>query len=60
MGGVYCENADIAVLESADPATGWKLGDARLHNGAMPYGVDPKSADPPLDPSEQLVGLKSW
>jgi len=58
MGGVYCENNDIAVLESIDPATGWKLGDSTLHNGVMPYAVDPKAADRLWKLTERLLGLK--
>jgi hypothetical protein len=42
MGGVYCENADIAVLESVDPAIDRKLGDSLLHERVMPCAVDPK------------------
>jgi NAD(P)-dependent dehydrogenase (short-subunit alcohol dehydrogenase family) len=57
MGGVYCENCDIATLESDDPVTGWKLGDSRRHSGVMPYAVDPEAADRLWSLSEQLLGL---
>jgi len=58
MGGVHCENADIPVLESVDPATGRKLGDSLLHQRVMPYAVDPKSVERLWVVSEQFVGLK--
>jgi hypothetical protein len=45
MGGVYCENNDVAILDSIDPAAGPKLGDSTRQNGAMPYAVDPQVAD---------------
>jgi NAD(P)-dependent dehydrogenase (short-subunit alcohol dehydrogenase family) len=57
MGGVYCENNDIAVLESADTATGWKIGDSLRRGGVMPYAVDPEAADRLWSLSEQLLGL---
>jgi hypothetical protein len=59
MGGVYCENCDIAPLELVDPVTSWKLGDSTRHSGVMPYAVDPEAADRLWTLSEQLLGLKS-
>jgi hypothetical protein len=59
MGGVYCENQDIPILESVDPATGRTLGDSLLHQRVMPYAVDPKSVERLSVVSEQFVDLKS-
>jgi hypothetical protein len=39
------------------PATGRTLRDSLLHEGLMPYAVDPKSAERLWVPSEQFVGL---
>jgi NAD(P)-dependent dehydrogenase (short-subunit alcohol dehydrogenase family) len=59
LGGVYCENTDIAALRPADGAIGWHIGDAtRLGlNGVMPYAVDPVAAERLWRLSEQLVGF---
>jgi NAD(P)-dependent dehydrogenase (short-subunit alcohol dehydrogenase family) len=57
MGGVYCENCDIATLEPVDPVTGLKIGDSRRHSGVMAYAVDPEAADRLWSLSEQLLGL---
>ena len=58
MGGVYCENTDIAVRESVDPATGRKLGDSLLHERVMVCAVDPKSVERLWVLNEQSAGLK--
>jgi NAD(P)-dependent dehydrogenase (short-subunit alcohol dehydrogenase family) len=55
MGGVYCENNDIAPLEPVDTATGWKIGDSMRRNGVMPYAVDPEAADRLWSLSERLI-----
>jgi hypothetical protein len=59
LGGVYCENTDIAAPRPADGAIGWHIGDAtRLGlNGVMPYAVDPVAAERLWRLSEQLVGF---
>jgi hypothetical protein len=69
MGGVYCENCDIAPLVpeedeakgSNDPLTQHgdeirRVGSKPL--GLMPYAVDPKAADRLWSLSEQLLGLE--
>jgi len=59
MGGVYCENTDIAALARIAPVDGWKKGDSMRHTGVSPYAVDPEAADRLWTLSEQLLGLKS-
>jgi hypothetical protein len=56
MGGVYCENGDIAVLgEEGAPLN---LEDSSNQFGVLPYAVDPKAADRLWTLSEQLLGPK--
>ena len=58
MGGVYCENADIAPLETSDDKTRWEIGDSTRsrHTGVMPYAVDSEAANHLWVLSEQLTG----
>jgi NAD(P)-dependent dehydrogenase (short-subunit alcohol dehydrogenase family) len=58
MGGVYCENTDIAALETADPVTGWKIGDSTRRGGVMPYAVDLGTADRLWTLSEKLISTE--
>ncbi len=59
MGGLYCENTDIAPLSSAGPAAGWNIDDSTRStlNGVLPYAVDPAAAERLWRLSEQLLGL---
>lgn len=43
LGGVYCENCDIAVL--TEEGTPLNLDDSSKQFGVMPYAIDPRSAD---------------
>ncbi len=54
MGGVYCQNSDIAPLVS-DTLAANQFGSMAL--GVMPHAVDPQVADRLWKLSEQLVGL---
>jgi NAD(P)-dependent dehydrogenase (short-subunit alcohol dehydrogenase family) len=55
MGGVYCQNCDIAPLVTEMLASN-PIGSMAL--GVMPHAVDPKAADRLWDLSEQLAGLQ--
>ncbi len=55
LGGLYCENTDIAPLETDGTAIGWKIGDSVRHAGVMPYAVDPEAAERLWTLSERLV-----
>jgi NAD(P)-dependent dehydrogenase (short-subunit alcohol dehydrogenase family) len=57
MGGIYCENCDIAALEAVDTPIGWKFGDSRRRSGVMPYAVDPKAAEQLWILSEMLTSV---
>jgi NAD(P)-dependent dehydrogenase (short-subunit alcohol dehydrogenase family) len=54
MGGVYCENNEVAEL---DVQTGVQKTDARSLGGVMPYAVDPMNAARLWVLSEQLTGV---
>ncbi len=54
MGGVYCQNSDIAPLVSEEIAAN-QFGSMAL--GVMPHAVDPQAADRLWSLSEQLLGV---
>jgi NAD(P)-dependent dehydrogenase (short-subunit alcohol dehydrogenase family) len=58
MGGVYCENCDIASL-GHDLGAGWKIGDSMVHKGVMPYAVDAQAAARLWELSEQLLDRRT-
>lgn len=55
MGGVYCENCDVAQLESAEHATGFSFTRLEKHDGLLPYAVDLDAAKRLWEVSEQLL-----
>jgi NAD(P)-dependent dehydrogenase (short-subunit alcohol dehydrogenase family) len=57
MGGVYCQNSDIAPLVS-DSLAANQFGSMAL--GVMPHAVDPDAADRLWSLSEQLLGLEPF
>lgn len=61
MGGLYCENCDIAPLLSSEAeARGHSDSTRRTGSlGVMPYAVDPEAADRLWALSERLLGLKA-
>lgn len=56
MGGVYCENVEVAGLMSERPEK-TDMRDAMRLTGVMPYAVDPASAERLWTLSERLLGL---
>jgi NAD(P)-dependent dehydrogenase (short-subunit alcohol dehydrogenase family) len=57
MGGVYCENCEVARLVPAAESANWSRDDSTRKVGVMPFAVDPDSAHRLWDLSEQLLGL---
>ena len=55
LGGVYCEDVEIAELAPADQADSIGLSDAHTKRGVMPFAVDPESAERLWKLSETLV-----
>ncbi|MEZ2311654.1 SDR family NAD(P)-dependent oxidoreductase [Paraburkholderia sp. RCC_158] len=45
MGGVYCENVEVAGMVPPDERSGWAGDDSTRKVGVMPHAVDPVSAD---------------
>jgi NAD(P)-dependent dehydrogenase (short-subunit alcohol dehydrogenase family) len=58
LGGVYCENCDIAPLadEKATASTAGMPQQDQMASGVMPYAVDAEAADRLWSLSEQLTG----
>jgi NAD(P)-dependent dehydrogenase (short-subunit alcohol dehydrogenase family) len=54
MGGVYCENCDVAGL-MPEKVGAMNIGDSTRMVGVMPYAIDPKSADRLWSLSEHLT-----
>lgn len=59
IGGVYCENCDVAPIDDSDPSTTWAPEDATRIPGVMPFAIDSKSARHSWELSEKLLGIKS-
>ncbi|BAL87812.1 putative short-chain dehydrogenase/reductase [Actinoplanes missouriensis 431] len=57
LGGVYCENCDIAELAVTSESGVQDLSAFNDISGVMPYAVDPESAKRLWDLSEKLTGV---
>ncbi len=57
IGGVYCQNSDIAPLVTEELASN-PIGSMAL--GVMPHAVDPLAADRLWNLSEQLLGMEPF
>jgi NAD(P)-dependent dehydrogenase (short-subunit alcohol dehydrogenase family) len=55
MGGIYCENVEVARLVSPEESTDWGPDDSTRKLGVMPYAVDPDAADRLWALSEELL-----
>ena len=61
MGGVYCENCDIARLDVNEASGDRAVGDStRTAGGVMPYSIDPKAADHLWHLSRALLGWEQF
>lgn len=56
MGGVYCENCDIAALSTFQGGA-TKMQDSLRISGVMPYAVDPSAAERLWDLSTAMVDI---
>jgi len=54
MGGVYCENCDVAGL-MPEKVGAMNIGDSTRMVGVMPYAIDSNSADRLWNLSEHLT-----
>jgi NAD(P)-dependent dehydrogenase (short-subunit alcohol dehydrogenase family) len=55
MGGVYCENCDVARPVTKDGGAAPHSGDSTRNFGVMPYAIDPEAADRLWSLSERLI-----
>ncbi len=56
IGGIYCENSDIAILDiNFDPNTDWRKNVENI-KGVMPYALDPLAAERLWNLSEEMTG----
>jgi hypothetical protein len=58
IGGVYCENVEVAEIVRLEEGTDWKSDDSTRKVGVMPYAIDSRSADELWTVSERLVGVR--
>ncbi|WAS96792.1 oxidoreductase [Nannocystis punicea] len=55
LGGVYCENCEVARPVPADQVDAWKLDGATRTFGVMPHAIDPAAAERLWTASEALL-----
>ncbi|MFC3057504.1 SDR family NAD(P)-dependent oxidoreductase [Paenirhodobacter populi] len=55
IGGVYCENVEVARLVPPEESTNWGPADSTKKLGVMPYAVDPDGAERLWALSEALL-----
>jgi NAD(P)-dependent dehydrogenase (short-subunit alcohol dehydrogenase family) len=56
MGGVYCENVEVARVVPPEERSGWAGDDSSRKVGVMPHAIDPGSAERLWALSERLLG----
>ena len=57
IGGVYCENVEVARLVSPEDSNSWDSDDSTRKLGVMPYAVDLEAANRLWTLSERLLGI---
>jgi NAD(P)-dependent dehydrogenase (short-subunit alcohol dehydrogenase family) len=58
LGGVYCENVEVARIVPPNERSGWESDDSTRKVGVMPHAIDPVSADRLWALSEEMIGLR--
>jgi NAD(P)-dependent dehydrogenase (short-subunit alcohol dehydrogenase family) len=58
LGGVYCENVEVARIVPPDERSGWASDDSTRKVGVMPHAIDPGSADRLWARSEEMIGAR--
>ncbi|TDQ10229.1 SDR family NAD(P)-dependent oxidoreductase [Pedobacter metabolipauper] len=58
IGGVYCENTEVANVVDTSKGINWASDDSTRQLGVMPYAIDPHNADRLWNLSEELTGVK--
>ncbi|MFF1764777.1 oxidoreductase [Streptomyces sp. NPDC058249] len=55
LGGLYCENSDVAPPMSLEEGSDWSLTNRSRKPGVLPYAIDPEAAERLWDLSERLT-----
>ncbi|WP_406165186.1 hypothetical protein [Streptomyces sp. NBC_00996] len=55
MGGLYCENSDVAPPMPPAEGRDWTLMNRSWKAGVLPYAIDPEAADRLWELSERLT-----
>jgi NAD(P)-dependent dehydrogenase (short-subunit alcohol dehydrogenase family) len=58
VGGVYCENVEVARIAPPDERSGWKSDDSTRKVGVMPHAIDAVSANRLWALSEEMIGQR--
>lgn len=58
IGGVYCEDTEVAAIEQAVTSDGFVIGDSLKRIGVMAYAIDRNNANKLWALSEELTGIK--
>jgi NAD(P)-dependent dehydrogenase (short-subunit alcohol dehydrogenase family) len=58
MGALYCENVEVAAVDSSPADHKWASDDSTKKLGVMPYAIDSKSAERLWKLSEEMLGYK--
>jgi NAD(P)-dependent dehydrogenase (short-subunit alcohol dehydrogenase family) len=56
LGGLYCENVEVADIVPPDECSDWAGDDSTRKVGVMPHAIDPASADRLWNLSETMLG----
>ena len=57
LGGVYCENVEVARVVPPNERSGWASDDSSRKVGVMPHAIDSVSADRLWNLSERMIGV---
>ena len=55
IGGVYCENVEVANVVPPNERSGWAGDDSTRKVGVMPHAIDPASADRLWTSSDRML-----
>jgi NAD(P)-dependent dehydrogenase (short-subunit alcohol dehydrogenase family) len=58
LGGVYCENVEVARIVPPNESSGWASDDSTRKVGVMPHAIDPVSANRLWALTEKMIGLR--
>lgn len=59
LGGVYCENTEVANIVAPEERANWAANASLYQLGVMPHAIDPEAAERLWSVSEKLLGLSA-